>query len=200
MLAKRQRHGTLDREHPDQLVPDEQWNGNLALRVGQTRDRHRLSDAGLEAGLHRLAPLRRGIGALLPEVVDAQHLALLGDDTDHAGADLHSPAGGLILIAPACHHFQRLAVGLQQQDVGVVELEQLVHRPQRHVTDLVQVERRIDVGGDALQDLELGRLAGEFRRGFMRLWRLGHRTTHRSTWGTAASPPRAPDKCPLHGA
>ena len=140
--------------------------------LGSPGHRHRLSELRLAAGLHHLAPLCRSIGALLPEVVDVQHLALLRDDTDHAGADLHSPADGLILIASACHDFQRLAVGLEQQDVGVVELEQLVHRPQRDVTDLVQVERGIDVGGDALQDLELGCLPGEFRRGFMLLWRL----------------------------
>ena len=92
------------------------------------------------------------------------HPSLLCDDTDHPRANLHSPAGRLILIAPACHHLQRLLSGLEQKNVRVVELEQLVHRPKGNVTDLLEVERRIDVGRHALQDLDLGRLAGELRR------------------------------------
>ena len=92
-----------------------------------------------------------------------QHLALLRDDADDAGADLHASADRLILVAAAGDDSQRLAAGLEQQNDRVVELEQLVHRPQRDVVDLVEVERRVDLGGHALQDLDLGRLPGELR-------------------------------------
>ena len=44
-----------------------------------------------------------------------------------------------------------------------MELEELVHRPQRGVVDLFEVEGRVDLGGHALQELELGRPAGELR-------------------------------------
>ena len=111
MLAKRARHGTFDREHADQVVADEQRNGDLALRVGESGHRDRLSELCLSAGFFHLAPLCRSVRALLPQVVDVHHSALLRDDADHAGADLYAPADCLILVAPACHDFQRLPSG-----------------------------------------------------------------------------------------
>ena len=42
-----------------------------------------------------------------------------------------------------------------------MKLEELIHRPQRDVVDLFQIEGRVDFGGNTLQDLELPHLAGE---------------------------------------
>jgi hypothetical protein len=36
----------------------------------------------------------------------------------------------------------------------VMRLEQLPHRPERGVVDFLEIERRVDLGRDALQDLE----------------------------------------------
>ena len=65
VLVKRLAHRALDREHPHELVADEEWNGNLALGVRQARDRHDIADFRSAAGLHHLPPLRRGVRALL---------------------------------------------------------------------------------------------------------------------------------------
>ena len=77
------------------------------------------------------------------------------------GADPHASTDRLILVAAARHDPQCLAASLDEQDDRVMELEELVHRPQRDVVDLFQVEGRIDFRGNALQDLELPHLAGE---------------------------------------
>ena len=90
------------------------------------------------------------------------HLALLRHHADHAGPDPHAAADCLIFVASACDDLQRLVVGLEQEDVRVVKLEQLVHRSQRDVADFVEVERGIDVRGDALQDSDFGRLPRKF--------------------------------------
>src|SRR4029434_2752243 len=60
--------GTLDREHPDQIVANEQRNGDLTLGVGKTRHRDRVSQLRLSTRLLHLAPLCRGVGALVPTV------------------------------------------------------------------------------------------------------------------------------------
>ena len=52
----------------------------------------------------------------------------------------------------------------------MMELEQVVHRPQRDVVDFLEIERHVDLGGHALQNLELRRLARERCRRV----RLGH--------------------------
>ena len=44
-----------------------------------------------------------------------------------------------------------------------MELEQLVHRPQGDVVDLFEIERRVNLGGHTLQNLQLCRLARERR-------------------------------------
>ena len=115
------------------------------------------------ASLFHLAPLRRRVRALLPQVADVHHPALLRDHADHAGPDLDASADCLILVATACDDAQRPVVGLENENVRVVKLEQLVHRPQGGVADLVEIERGIDVRGHALQDLHLGDLPLEFR-------------------------------------
>ena len=56
------------------------------------------------------------------------HSALLRNHSDHAGSDLYAAADCLILVASACDDFQRPVVGLEQENVRVVKLEQLVHR------------------------------------------------------------------------
>ena len=61
-------------------------------------------------------------------------------------------------IAERCRR-EGIAAGLDEQDVGVVKLEQLVHRSQCDVVDLLKVQRRVDFGQHALEDIELGRLA-----------------------------------------
>ena len=139
-------HRALDREHADELVANEERDRDLALRVGQARHRHDVADFRAAAGLHHLAPLRRGVGALLTQVAELQHLPLLRDDADGADADPDAAADRLVLVAAAGDDTQRLAAGLDQENERVVELEQLVHRPQRDVVDLLEVERRVDLG------------------------------------------------------
>ena len=55
-----------------------------------------------------------------------------------------------------------------------MELEQLVHRPQGDVVDFLEIERRVDLGGHALQDLELCGLACELRRRSLSALRVRH--------------------------
>ncbi len=153
--VERLRHGALDREHADQLVPDQQRDRDLALGIGEPGNGHGVAELGAAAGLDHLPALRRRIRPLLPQVVDVQQAALLGDHADDAGADPHATANRLVLVPAARDHAQHLAARLDEQDDRMVELEQLVHRPQRDVADLVQLERRVDGGRDALQDLEL---------------------------------------------
>ena len=66
-----------------------------------------------------------------------------------------------------------------------MELEQLSHRPQGGVVDLLEIERRVELGRDALQHQELGRLAGEIRS-HARAFRvaLDHQDTARSAYGS----------------
>ena len=149
----------LDREDADELVADQQRHRELALGVGEPGNRNRVAEFRGPVGLEQLASLRGCVGTLLPQVADLQHLALLGDHADHAGADRNAPAERLILEATARHDAQRLLIGLEQQNVGVMEFEQIVHRPQSGLVNLVQVERRVDLRRDALQDLELGGVA-----------------------------------------
>ena len=129
MLAKRAWHRTFDREHADQIVADEQRNGDLALRVGESGHPDRLSKLCMPVGSFHLAPLCRRVRALLTQVVDVHHSPLLRNHSDHAGPDLRAAADCLILVASACYDFQRPVVGLEQENVRVVKREQLVHRP-----------------------------------------------------------------------
>ena len=163
MLAERALHGALDREDPDQFVPDQQRDGDLALGIVQAGNRNRVAKLLATARLHHLPSLRRGVGALLAKVAHVQHLALLRHDADDPGADPHTPADRLVFVAAARHDPQGVAARLDEQDAGVVELEQLVHRPKGDVVDLLEIERRIDVGRNAAEDLELRGFPGELR-------------------------------------
>ena len=96
-------------------------------------------------------------------------LALLRDHADHPGPDLYASADRLILIAPAGNDFQRPVVGLEKENAGVVELEELVHRPQRRVAYFVEVQGGVDVSGHALQDPDLGHLPGKVLDVFARI-------------------------------
>ena len=87
-----------------------------------------------------------------PRLSSCRIFRLLRDDADGAGADADAAADRLVLVAAAGDDAQRLAAGFDEQDDRVMELEQLVHRPQRDVVDLVEIERRVDLGGHALQD------------------------------------------------
>ena len=102
MLTKRARHGTLDREHADEIVADEQWNGDLAFRVREARNGDRLSELRTPTSLFHLASLSRSVGALLPQIADVHHPTLLRDHADHSGPNLDASADGLIFVAPAC--------------------------------------------------------------------------------------------------
>ena len=164
VLAEGVPHRALDREHADQIGPNQQRNGDLALRVGQPGDGHRVSKLLAPTGLHHLASLCRGVCTLLAEIVHVQHLVLLCHDADDARADPCTSTDRLILVAMARHDSQCLAARLEEQDDRVMKLEELIHRPQRDVVDLFQIEGRVDFGGNALQDLELLHLAGELCR------------------------------------
>ena len=180
----------LDRKHSHQLVANEEGDGDLALGVGQTGHRHDVADFRGASRLHHLAALRRGVGALLPQIAQLHHLPLLRDDADGADPDLDAAADRLALVAAAGDDTQRLAVGLEQENDRVVRFEQLAHRPERDVVDLLEVERGIDLAGDALQDLELRRLAGDLRRRILQV----------VTVGRGAFPPTARDRCRRPGA
>jgi hypothetical protein len=97
--------------------------------------------------------LRRGVGTLLTEVVQLQDLSPLGDDADGANADTDAAADRLILVTPAGDDSQRPTVSFVKEDDCVMELEQLVHRPQGDVIDLFEIERRVNLGGHTLQNL-----------------------------------------------
>ena len=139
-------HRTLNREHADQLIADEQRDGELALRIRQTGNRNGVCELGGTARLHHLLALRRRVGALLSEVAHVQHLAPLRDDADHAGAHAHASADRLVFVAAARHDDQRVAARLEQQDVGVMELEQLSHCPEGGVVNLVELECGVELG------------------------------------------------------
>ena len=83
-----------------------------------------------------------------------QHLAPLRDDTDHTRTEVYAAANRLVLVAAACDDRQRLASRLDQQDDGVVELEELAHGAESRVVDLVELERRVDLRRGSLQHLE----------------------------------------------
>ena len=155
VLAEASAARALDREDADQLVADQQRDRDLALGVGSPGTGTASPSSAPRPALTICRRCAAAYGALLAQVADVQHLALLRDHADDAGADPHAAADRLVLVAAAGDHAQRLAARLDQQDDRVMELEQLVHRPQRDVVDLLEVERRVDGGRDALQDLEL---------------------------------------------
>ena len=144
----------------------------MAFGVGQPGNRHDVTDFRGASRLHHLPALRRGVGALLTEIAQLQHLPLLRDDADGADADADAAAGRLILVAAAGDHPKGLTIRLEEQDDGVVRCEQLAHGHERDVVDFLEIERRVDLARDALQDLELRRLPCDLRR---RTFRLGHR-------------------------
>ncbi len=196
VLVERLRHGALDREHADQLVADQQRDRDLALGVGESGNGHGVAELGAAAGLDHLPALRRRIRSLLSQVVDVQQAALLGDHADDAGADPHATANRLVLVAAARDHAQHLAARLDEQDDRMVELEQLVHRPQRDVADLVQLERRVDGGRDALQDLELRGLPLDRARQIVPAGRRrGHGIRRGVARRTGTARPRSRGRC-----
>ena len=114
VFVERLPHGALDREDSNQFVADEERNRDLALCVRQAGDRHGVADLHSAPRLHHLTALRRGVGTLLSEVVQLQHLSPLGDDADGANADADAAADRLILVAPAGDDAQRLTVSFEQ--------------------------------------------------------------------------------------
>ena len=67
-----------------------------------------------------------------------------------------------------------------------MEFEQLSHRPEGGVVNLVELECGVELGRDALKDLEFGGLAGKIRghaRAFLGV-ALDHETTARSAYGS----------------
>ena len=120
VLAERAPHRALDREHADQIVADHEGNRELALRVRQAGNGNRVRDFSPAARLDHLAALRRGVGALLPQVAHVQHLPLLRDNADDPGADPDTSANGLILVAAARHDGQDVAARRGQHVVDFV--------------------------------------------------------------------------------
>jgi hypothetical protein len=163
VLVKGSRLRTLDREHSNQFVANQQRNRDLALRVGQTRDRYGVANVRAAAGFHHLPPLCRRVRTLLSKISELQHPPFLRHDADRARADSHTAADGLILVAAAGNDPQRVAAGLDEQNERVMRLEQVVERLQRQFVDLLEIERRVDLSGDALQYVELGGLARQRR-------------------------------------
>ena len=199
MLVKCLPLRTLDREHSNQFVANEQRNRDLALRVGQARDRHCVTNVRAAAGLHHLAPLCRRIRTLLSKVGELQHPPFLRHNADRAGADSDTAADGLILVAAAGDDAQCVAAGLDEQNERVMGLEQVVKRLQRMLVDLLEIERRVDLSGDALQDVEFGGLARERRCRTLRVGRRSRlafqgRLGFLITVGTALFPLRERDR------
>ena len=60
---------------------------------------------------------------------------------------------GVVLSAPG--HGEVLLVFVEEQDQRVMKTEQLVHRPQDDVEDGVELESRIDLGGDLPEQPDL---------------------------------------------
>ena len=213
-------HRALDRKHADQIARISSGMATWLSALGSPGRAPRLQ-ALAPTGLHHLAPLRRGVGTLLAEIVHVQHLLLLATTpmTPVPTLRVHRPPDSRSRGSPRPSVSGRQA---DEQDDRVVKLEEVVHRPQRDVVDpsrsrveLTSAEHAagpelriwgqllLRRGAESARSLsrrprslaKAEHCAGLSRRVVIVLGRSGHSVRKRSIRGTARAPPKPRGKC-----
>jgi hypothetical protein len=118
-----------------------------------------------ELAAHGTAVAQRAV-----EPADPDRLALLGRGADHALAEADLGADAALPVAAARDREQPSSGLVRQQQQAVIEAEVLGERAEHQLEQLLEIARRVDARGDALQRPDLraqrgrGRLQAHGRR------------------------------------
>ena len=152
---------TLDGEHADQPILDEQRKGELALPLGKTGKSRRVT-AGRDVPrrLHT-RPDAPEVGDGGPDVADAHHAFAVGDDAEDAVTERNLGSDAARVVAAAGEDAELRLGEILEQHHRVLEAEHSLHGAQDDRKDLVEIERGGDLRGDLLDDPNLVKLLRE---------------------------------------